>query len=141
MVLLVYLSASIFTRRYGNKSDCAVLGINRFGAIHGQHVLRSLAISQTLAQRHFATDPSAQQQSEPNVKPSTNTQNESANQPAQPAQKPSATTQTRIVLYKGAFMRPFRLLVRFKIFQLVGIASLAIPINTFLVEVGFPSSI
>ena len=75
------------------------------------------------------------------VTPSTNTQNESANQPTQPAQKPSATTQARIVLYKGAFMRPFRLLVRFKIFQLVGIASLAIPINTFLVEVDFSSSI
>ncbi|KAL0031542.1 hypothetical protein WJX77_006181 [Trebouxia sp. C0004] len=31
-------------------------------------------------------------------------------------------------------MQTFRLLVRFKIFQLVGIAALAIPINTFLME-------
>lgn len=53
----------------------------------------------------------------------------------QSAQAAPAASQARIVLYKGAFMRPFRLLVRFKIFQLVGIASLAIPINTFLVEV------
>ena len=42
---------------------------------------------------------------------------------------------TKLVLYKGSYMRLFRLLVRFKIFQLVGIAALAIPINTFLVEV------
>lgn len=32
-------------------------------------------------------------------------------------------------------MQTFRLLVRFKVFQLVGIAALAIPINTFLMEV------
>jgi hypothetical protein len=38
-------------------------------------------------------------------------------------------------LYKGRYMQTFRLLVRFKIFQLVGIAALAIPINTFLMEV------
>lgn len=42
---------------------------------------------------------------------------------------------SKIVLYKGRYMQTFRLLVRFKIFQLVGIAALAIPINTFLVEV------
>ena len=42
---------------------------------------------------------------------------------------------TKLVLYKGRYMQTFRLLVRFKIFQLVGIAALAIPINTFLVEV------
>ncbi|DBA91034.1 TPA: hypothetical protein ACH3X2_004232 [Trebouxia sp. C0005] len=41
---------------------------------------------------------------------------------------------TKIVLYKGRYMQAFRLLVRFKIFQLVGIAALAIPINTFLME-------
>lgn len=35
-------------------------------------------------------------------------------------------------------MVPFRLLVRFKIFQLVGVAALAVPINTFLSEVRFP---
>ena len=33
-------------------------------------------------------------------------------------------------------MIPFRVLVRLKIFQLAGVAALAIPINTFLVEVG-----
>ena len=32
-------------------------------------------------------------------------------------------------------MIPFRVLVRLKIFQLAGVAALAIPINTFLVEV------
>ena len=32
-------------------------------------------------------------------------------------------------------MVPFRLLVRFKIFQLAGVAALAVPINTFLSEV------
>lgn len=40
----------------------------------------------------------------------------------------------KIVLYKGRYMRMFRMLVRFKIFQLVGIAALAVPINTFLAE-------
>lgn len=35
-------------------------------------------------------------------------------------------------------MVPFRLLVRFKIFQLAGVAALAVPINTFLSEVKFP---
>ena len=47
----------------------------------------------------------------------------------------TSAKQDGIILYRGAYMRPFRMLVRFKIFQLVGIASLAIPINTFLVEV------
>ena len=54
------------------------------------------------------------------------------------AQSPSANDipdNTKIVLYKGRYMQTFRLLVRFKIFQLVGIAALAIPINTFLMEV------
>lgn len=32
-------------------------------------------------------------------------------------------------------MVPFRLLVRFKIFQLAGVAALAVPINTFLSDV------
>lgn len=41
---------------------------------------------------------------------------------------------TKVVLYKGRYMQLFRMLVRFKIFQLVGIAALAVPINTFLVE-------
>ena len=41
----------------------------------------------------------------------------------------------RIVLYRGRGMIPFRVLVRLKIFQLAGVAALAIPINTFLVEV------
>lgn len=35
-------------------------------------------------------------------------------------------------------MVPFRLLVRFKIFQLAGVAALAVPINTFLSEVLAP---
>ena len=34
-------------------------------------------------------------------------------------------------------MVPFRVLVRLKIFQLGGVAALAIPINTFLVEVEY----
>ncbi|KAK9817066.1 hypothetical protein WJX72_009013 [[Myrmecia] bisecta] len=40
----------------------------------------------------------------------------------------------REVLYRGKWMQPFRLLVRFKIFQLVGVAALVVPINTWLVE-------
>ena len=44
----------------------------------------------------------------------------------------------KVVLYKGAYMHPFRMLVRFKIFQLFGIAALAVPINTFLVAVSRP---
>ncbi|KAL0051647.1 hypothetical protein WJX82_011174 [Trebouxia sp. C0006] len=44
------------------------------------------------------------------------------------------SNDTKVVLYKGRYMQTFRLLVRFKIFQLVGIAALAIPINTFLME-------
>ena len=43
----------------------------------------------------------------------------------------------RVVLYRGRGMVPFRVLVRLKIFQLAGVAALAIPINTFLVEVCF----
>ena len=39
------------------------------------------------------------------------------------------------VLYRGAGMVPFRLLVRFKVFQLAAVAALAIPISTFLSEV------
>lgn len=53
------------------------------------------------------------------------------------AQSPSSNAvpdSTKIVLYKGRYMQTFRLLVRFKVFQLVGIAALAIPINTFLME-------
>lgn len=42
---------------------------------------------------------------------------------------------SRVVLYKGRYMLAFRMLVRFKIFQLVGIAALAVPINTFLAGV------
>ena len=42
-----------------------------------------------------------------------------------------------MVLYRGRGMVPFRVLVRLKIFQLAGVAALAIPINTFLVEVCF----
>lgn len=53
------------------------------------------------------------------------------------AQSPSSKDlpdDTKVVLYRGRYMQTFRLLVRFKIFQLVGIAALAIPINTFLME-------
>ena len=45
-----------------------------------------------------------------------------------------AAAQAKHVLYRGRFMVPFRLLVRFKVFQLVGVAALAVPINTFLVQ-------
>ena len=41
----------------------------------------------------------------------------------------------KTVLYRGKGMVPFRVLVRLKIFQLAGVAALAIPINTFLVQV------
>lgn len=40
----------------------------------------------------------------------------------------------KTVLYRGVGMVPFRVLVRLKIFQLAGVAGLAIPINTFLVQ-------
>lgn len=46
----------------------------------------------------------------------------------------------KTVLYRGKGMVPFRVLVRLKIFQLAGVAALAIPINTFLVQ-GSVSSI
>ena len=46
-----------------------------------------------------------------------------------------AVEGSRVVLYKGRYMLAFRMLVRFKIFQLVGIAALAVPINTFLAGV------
>ena len=39
------------------------------------------------------------------------------------------------VLYRGRWMVPFRVLVRLKMFQLIGIGALAVPINTFLVQV------
>ena len=39
------------------------------------------------------------------------------------------------MLYRGLGMVPFRLLVRFKVFQLAAVAALAIPISTFLSEV------
>jgi hypothetical protein len=45
--------------------------------------------------------------------------------------------ECRVVLYRGRGIVPFRVLVRLKIFQLAGVAALAIPINTFLVEVCF----
>ena len=38
------------------------------------------------------------------------------------------------VLYRGPYMLPFRLLVRAKVFQLVGIAAAAIPITTIFTE-------
>ena len=45
---------------------------------------------------------------------------------------------SKVVLYKGRYMKAFRMLVRFKVFQLVGIAALAVPINTFMVGVSTP---
>ena len=51
------------------------------------------------------------------------------------AMKQAAGQQQPIVVYKGTGMRVFRLLVRFKIFQLLGVAALAIPINTMFNEV------
>ena len=39
------------------------------------------------------------------------------------------------VLYRGLGMVPFRLLVRFKVFQLAGVAAVVIPISTFLSQV------
>jgi hypothetical protein len=39
-----------------------------------------------------------------------------------------------VVLYKGVGMVPFRVLVRLKVFQLAGVAGLAIPVNSFLGE-------
>lgn len=75
-------------------------------------------------------------------KPSQADDEPSANSPVGPSIKEADLTTandipdgTKLVLYKGRYMQTFRLLVRFKIFQLVGIAALAIPINTFLVEV------
>ncbi len=47
-----------------------------------------------------------------------------------------ATGQSQpILLYKGRGMQLFRLLVRFKVLQLLGVAALAIPINTMFSEV------
>lgn len=51
------------------------------------------------------------------------------------AMKQAAGQQQPVVLYKGTGMRVFRLLVRFKVFQLLGVAALAIPINTMFSEV------
>ena len=51
-----------------------------------------------------------------------------------PALDVPAAAPAKHVLYQGRFMVPFRLLVRFKVFQLVGVAALAVPINTFLVQ-------
>ena len=39
------------------------------------------------------------------------------------------------MLYKGAWMVPFRTLVRLKIFQLSGVAAAALPLGTFLSQV------
>jgi hypothetical protein len=53
----------------------------------------------------------------------------------QAAASSQAGPQKKLVLYRGIGMVPFRVLVRLKVFQLAGVAALAIPINTFLVEV------
>ena len=47
----------------------------------------------------------------------------------------AAPSPPKHVLYRGLGMVPFRLLVRFKVFQLAAVAALAIPISTFLSEV------
>lgn len=49
------------------------------------------------------------------------------------ADAPSTAAKARAVRSLG--MVPFRLLVRFKVFQLAAVAALAIPISTFLSEV------
>lgn len=54
--------------------------------------------------------------------------------PEKPPEGAQAAQKT--VLYRGFGMIPFRVLVRLKVFQLMGVASLAIPINTFLVQAG-----
>lgn len=38
---------------------------------------------------------------------------------------------TPLVLYKARWIKPLRLLVRAKVFQLVGVAAAAVPITTF----------
>ena len=50
----------------------------------------------------------------------------------EPPSPSEPTSPTKEVLYRGRGMRLFRLLVRMKIFQLSGVAALAIPITTFL---------
>lgn len=43
----------------------------------------------------------------------------------------------RRVLYKGRWMVPIQVLVRLKVFQLAGVAALAVPMVTFLTQVIF----
>jgi len=53
---------------------------------------------------------------------------------AAPGAAAGGTGAPAAVLYKGVGMVPFRVLVRLKVFQLAGVAGLAIPINSFLGE-------
>lgn len=110
--------------------SCAVLGSKKFEVFKTKSWCQGSASLPALGLQHFSTNSAAQQQqsASTNERMAADVHKEADTQAAQ-------TPQVRDVLYRGAFMQPFRLLVRFKIFQLVGIASLAIPINTFLVEV------
>jgi TMEM70/TMEM186/TMEM223 protein family len=44
----------------------------------------------------------------------------------------AGSSRTVVVLYRGRGIQIFRILVRFKVFQLAGVAALAVPIATFL---------
>ena len=52
-----------------------------------------------------------------------------------PGSSGTAGPPAKHVLYRGLGMVPFRLLVRFKVFQLAGVAAVVIPISTFLSQV------
>ena len=60
---------------------------------------------------------------------------EAAPQVSEDDRHDKSAASAKHVLYRGRWMVPFRVLVRLKIFQLVGIGALAVPINTFLVQV------
>eukprot|EP00803_Ostreobium_quekettii_P004810 evm.model.scf_1129.4 EVM.evm.TU.scf_1129.4 scf_1129:21786-23242(+) len=51
------------------------------------------------------------------------------------AMQQQESARGKVVLYKGRWMVPFYILVRLKVFQLLGFGSLVVPLNTWLVEV------
>lgn len=111
----------------------AVLDPSRSDASQCKLLLKPLASPSHLRHEHYITG--AEQQQQQQYQQQQRSLSASARTAVTDANTQAARTpQSRVVLYRGAYMQPFRLLVRFKIFQLVGIASLAIPINTFLVE-------
>lgn len=112
-----------------------MLDPNRSDASQFKPLLKPPGSPSRLRHEHYATG--AEQQQKQSLSATARTAVEDSDANTQTARTP----QSRVVLYRGAYMQPFRLLVRFKIFQLVGIASLAIPINTFLVEVCHSSSV